>query len=249
MPLSSRPHLADWENPLGSCWRWSPFIKLNAVQCTERGLAVWRGKGNRDMVIYLSIVLFLCVSQLFSCLSVCFLSKTLYLCPPGHIMKTGKTPSKVSAGHEPSPNKMLCTVLREVWLYEGARGSLLLWCIYVSIHLYMYLYICFLSLCLSVYLRNYSIVLQATSCRLRKAPRKWLVVVGFHQIKCDIIQWKRSDSMKKQYLSISLFFICQSFFLYMYLSLSCLSLCLSVTLSKRSCLCPQVHIMQTQRTS
>jgi hypothetical protein len=31
MPLSSRQHPADWEDPLGSCCCWSPFIKINVV--------------------------------------------------------------------------------------------------------------------------------------------------------------------------------------------------------------------------
>jgi hypothetical protein len=112
---------------------------------------------------------------------------------------------------------------------------------------------CYLIICISVSLsKNYVFVLQATSFILRRPPWKLLLSVALHQNKCGVMYWERSKRMKRQehghcdvskYRSISL-----SIWLYLYISVYLLSVCLSVSLSNGVCLCPPGHIVQTKMT-
>jgi hypothetical protein len=107
--------------------------------------------------------------------------------------------------------------------------------LFIWFFIYIYMSLCTLFVFLSLCLWDYLFFIQATSSGQKWHSRYLLMVVAFHEIKCGVMYWERSNCMKRQeeqkYCDVSKYLhIFLWIYIYIYLSLSCLSFfCISLS--------------------
>jgi hypothetical protein len=106
----------------------------------------------------------------------------------------------------------------------------------LSIYIYIYIYtpVSLLSVCLLFYLIKIPCFSPGHIVQTGKPPQMLLVVVALHHIKCAVIYWDGSNSMKRHveqwYSDVSKYLSILSIYIYIYIYTS---VCLSFSLSAK----------------